>query len=59
MKDFIVKNVDDTLEIEGIVQELIRCKDCKHWAKGLGWCNITDLDVEPDFYCAYAERKEE
>ena len=37
---------------------VIRCKDCKHWAKGLGWCNITDLDVEPNFYCAYAERKE-
>ena len=37
---------------------VIRCKDCKHWAKGLGWCNFTDLDVEPNFYCAYAERKE-
>ena len=69
MKDFIVKNVDDTMEIEGIIQELIRCKDCQYWMKNpyressvFGLCfkhkDIAIASDETD-WCSWAERKEE
>ena len=61
MKDFIVKNVDDTMEIEGIIQELIRCKDCKY-NKNNEWvdCLITEFFGRTlDNYCSLAERREE
>lgn len=42
-------------------QELIRCKDCKHYASSLGFCGHEfGLDfVSEDGYCCQAERKEE
>ena len=47
--------------------KVIRCKDCKHWYKGLNinYCRIfydNDLKLlksSPDDYCSRAERKEE
>lgn len=50
--------------------ELIRCRDCKHryMECGMGFCEKLDImfyhyeDQEPidaDFYCKWAERKEE
>ena len=43
--------------------ELIRCKDCKHskgdvFDRGL-YCTHHPMDVEPDDYCSYGERKEQ
>ena len=40
--------------------EIIRCRDCKfYW--GNGWCNRSGihLEVNDNWYCADAERKEE
>ena len=45
--------------------ELIRCKDCKHWdtnwqtIEGKHYCPYIDTHQRGDWYCAWAERKEE
>ena len=48
--------------------ELIRCKDCKYFKRGIecdnerfgrGWGYYPLPSVSEDFYCADAERKEE
>ena len=41
--------------------EVVRCKDCKHWA--MGYCNnFAYYDYEPmtneDDFCSYGERRE-
>ena len=38
--------------------EIVRCKDCKHWDKEIMYCNHTGMQIEPDGYCVYGERKE-
>lgn len=65
MKELIIK-IDDpgerawdgspkTFEI----QELIRCKDCKHYDSFSQECrNGIDGIMTPNFYCGNAERKE-
>jgi len=53
-----------------LVGELIRCKDCKwHWRvtefRASGYCENDKcwdgfhFETDNDFYCGYAERKEE
>ena len=46
--------------------EVVRCKDCKHWHEGTGWCDqhshyeedeLNEFDRE--YSCAYGERKVE
>lgn len=44
--------------------EIVRCRDCVHYMSG-SRCNLQDdfnefhwLDVEPDGFCAWGERKE-
>ena len=47
-------------------EELIRCKDCKHWNEwenGTGTCQRSEngcnwFGVDADDYCSYAERME-
>ena len=47
--------------------EIIQCKDCKYWdttwqndyAPNYHYCPMIDGTRRNDFYCAYAERKEE
>ena len=48
--------------------ELVRCRDCKHWWKENALCthpktccddSVCCLECDADFYCGYAERKEE
>ena len=46
------------------VVEVIRCKDCDNWQTGWkAWsdnghyCGMIDGDTQPDFYCSYAERR--
>lgn len=41
-----------------IIQELIRCKDCKHW-DGVDTCDVIDEPVWDNDFCSMAERKEE
>ena len=39
------------------VQELVRCKDCKHWSYGKDLCNLHDMGMVADDFCSYGERK--
>ena len=49
------------------IDDIVRCKDCKHYF--IGNCMNTDVPIyadngaefmpDSDFYCSYAERKEE
>ena len=45
------------------MEELIRCKDCKHWEfhkrLQIPWCRYLHIDMGPDDYCSYAEKKGE
>ena len=38
--------------------EIVHCKDCKHWDKEIMYCNHTGMQIEPDGYCVYGERKD-
>lgn len=39
------------------LQELVRCKDCKHWIKGdHGFYCPYHHDAKPDWFCADGER---
>ena len=37
-------------------QELIRCKDCKHW-DGVDTCDVIDAPVWDNDFCSMAERR--
>lgn len=43
-------------------QELVRCKECKHWweteGTNYGDCNQFKVDTIADDFCSYGERKE-
>ena len=47
------------------VAEVVRCKDCKNLvnttinANGFLICDISDMEVAPDDFCSYGERREE
>ena len=56
MKEYIVKS--DCAYING-VQELIRCKDCKHHGElSCVVCRNELFETADNWYCAYGERKE-
>ena len=38
--------------------EIVHCKDCKYWDKEIMYCNHTGMQIEPDGYCVYGERKD-
>ena len=43
-------------------EEIIRCKECKHNPKGIGWvsCPMTGANTrKPDDFCSYGEREGE
>lgn len=49
---------------EAVREEIVRCRDCRYFMRG-NLCSRQDewnefhwLDVEPDGFCAWAERKE-
>jgi hypothetical protein len=64
----IVRLDRDRVKIKGCeyVQDLIRCKDCKHWEKGETWSACTywtgdpydQADAKADDFCSFAELKE-
>lgn len=46
------------------VVEVVRCKDCKHWARIkkdyiFASCDLDALVRLEDFYCAYGKKREE
>lgn len=43
-----------------VVGELIRCKDCKHFCKDdvATYCGPMGMEMQPNDYCSYAERKQ-
>ena len=57
----------ENTESIGYVQQLVRCKDCKHGEKPLTfkyypnliWCNKYECSHDGDWFCADGERKEE
>ena len=69
-----IEDVLEDIEPADVVQ-VVRCKDCKHvychiyhgWQEPIytcthlrsRWNSNTDLEVNPDDFCSYGERKEE
>ena len=69
-----IEDVLEDVEPADVVQ-VVRCKDCKHvycriyhgWQEPIytcthlrsRWNSNNDLDVNPDDFCSYGERKEE
>ena len=49
-------------DIPSAEQEIIRCRDCKHWYSdadcGMA-CELTNMSQPEDGFCNWAERKEE
>lgn len=46
------------------VEPVCRCEQCKWWDEdgkpdGRRWCYLLNIRLEPEFWCAYGERKEE
>lgn len=47
------------------IEEIVRCRDCKyatadqsdHDFRELLWCNFHRMDVKPDGFCAWGERR--
>ena len=64
----IIEYITSCIEQEDMTpvkQELIRCKDCRHYWQEYGLCaKLTDdcvcrVHVHQDDFCSFAERKEE
>ena len=62
--DWLINDVKGTINafsmaIEALQEpEIVHCKDCRHWDKEIMYCNHTGMQIEPDGYCVYGERKE-
>ena len=67
IREYIIKISDEIMEEEIIdrPQELVRCKDCKHFDKSFsycatrGYCDISSIRHEDDWFCADGEKKDE
>ena len=44
-----------------VVGDITRCKDCKHFGTDPKWpiCSEHDVETDPDYFCSWAERKED
>lgn len=54
------------MPIEGDIEEVVRCKDCKDWTTWndptetqSNYCPILDYWTKGEFYCAHGERKDD
>lgn len=58
MREYIMKVEVGNAPIT--VQELVRCKDCKHRIieSNDDWCECTGCDINPDGFCEEGERKD-
>lgn len=61
--EYIVKCAEGGLQLmPDVMQELIRCKDCKHCEKdafgeGSHYCKWGGLQVDGEFFCGNGERR--
>lgn len=71
MREIIVKeyrNEQGLITRREIGQELVRCKECRHWfchndvdydqSKFTYYCEVHGIFFEGDDYCSFGERKE-
>ena len=56
-KEMIVRLNEDRVKINGCeyVQDLIRCKDCKHYTESDHKCSVLNAIVTDMFYCRDGE----
>ena len=61
MIEVIVKMNADRIKVKGgeYVQDLVRCKDCKHWRYGKAHCALHDMGMWADSFCNFGERKDQ
>ena len=56
-----IVDIDDIYNAPSV--EIIQCKDCKHWLQApkteKGWCDRIDGLLEPTWFCADGERKDD
>ena len=64
LHDFMPQLIDEQPTVDAV--EVVRCKDCKHWADGVAGCTdhvkcckIGYYMVGENGYCVYGERKTE
>lgn len=43
--------------IQGI--DIIRCKECKHWAYGKNLCTLHDMGMMANDFCSYGQKEPE
>ena len=61
MRDFIIRTfTDDEAEtcLRCNMQELVRCKDCKHNSEGECMIKAGWFPVKPDWFCADGEQED-
>ena len=65
-RDLCRSDLDVVLLLDNAPEGIIRCKNCKYYRKLQphyeDWCSNEDvgvMDVEPEFFCAKAERRTE
>ena len=55
--------IEDGLTVDAV--PVVRCKDCEYLvnatinANGFLICDISDMEIAPDDFCSYGERREE
>lgn len=60
MQEYIVDFGDSLVNHENkyIHERVVRCRDCEKFEDKWAFCNLFCEDVEPEGFCAWAERKE-
>lgn len=68
LADEAVDIPDESRPSDCPLTEIVTCKDCKNWLKGVNtqmsdykeynFCPMVDFNTSEDFYCAAGERKE-
>lgn len=63
MSEYIVERVYDQttgLDNFGRREEIVRCRDCKHFSIGpnTDCCGFTDKYAHPNGFCSWGEKKE-
>ena len=59
----VLDSIDSKPTVDAV--EVVRCKDCEYLvnttinANGFLICDISDMEIAPDDFCSYGERREE
>ncbi len=61
MSEVVVKLTDRHIKVKGgeYVQDIVRCKECRHWTYGKDLCTLHDMGMMADDYCSYGEKNNE